>query len=308
MPFPFPLNAISFSNTNGLYGLYFFTTVHDEARSRIKKKNVKKEECIFVGKTAIIKNKVLSKSGVKYIQSLFHKKFRDEEGAFVAEGVKMAKEFLLYAPDSLRLIYALPEWIENNRGLLKGFPAEKIIEVSNIELQRISALTTPNQVLMVVQKKTQLPVDASQQGIMLMLDDIQDPGNMGTIIRTADWFGVNRILCGTGCADMYNPKVLQATMGSIIRVNIQYCNLMEWYSMNDQIPMYGCTLSGTSVYDFRTPATCIIVMGNESKGIRPELLSRCAAQITIPRMGGAESLNASVATGVVLSAILQKKQ
>lgn len=286
--------------------MYFLTTVQDEANRRIKKKNVKKEECIFVGETDIIKNKVLSKSGVKYIQSLYHKKFRDEEGLFIVEGVKIAKEFLLYTPSNLHMVYALPEWIENNAKLLRGISAEKISAVSNAELQRISQLTTPNQVLIILRKKTQQPVNSSDKGIILMLDDIQDPGNMGTIIRTADWFGINRILCGAGCADLYNPKVLQATMGSIIRVNIQYTNLVDWCSQNDDIPLYGCTLSGTSVYQFNVPDTCIIVMGNESKGIRPELLSKCAAQITIPRIGGAESLNASVAAGIVLSTILQK--
>lgn len=250
---------------------------------------------------------MLSKSGVKYIQSLYHKKFRDEEGFFIVEGVKIAKEFLLYSADSLHQVFALKEWINNNSILLKNISSEKIFEVSTAELQRISSLTTPNQVLIIVRKKPQQPVSASEKGIILMLDDIQDPGNMGTIIRTADWFGINRILCGRGCADIFNPKVLQATMGSIIRVNVQYTDLGEWCSQNDKIPLYCCTLSGTSVYQFNIPDTCIIAMGNESKGIRPELLSLCTAQITIPRIGGAESLNASVATGIVLSAILQHK-
>ena len=287
--------------------MYFLTTVQDEASRRIKKKKVKREECIFVGETDINKDKVLSKSGVKYIQSLYHKKFRDQEGVFVAEGVKMVKEFLQYAADLLHQLYALPEWVENNAMLLEHFPPEKIFEISNAELQRISSLTTPNQVLAIVQKKPQQPVIPSGKETILMLDDIQDPGNMGTIIRTADWFGINSILCGPGCADMYNAKVLQSTMGSIIRVNIQYTNLTDWHAKHDHIPIYGCTLSGTSVYEFRAAAGCIILIGNESKGIRPELLSRCTAQITIPRLGGAESLNASVATGIVLSAITQKR-
>ncbi|MBN8858355.1 MAG: RNA methyltransferase [Sphingobacteriales bacterium] len=250
---------------------------------------------------------MLSKSGVKYIQSLYHKKFRDEEGLFVAEGVKIVKEFLLHAADLLQRLYAIPEWIENNAMLLGQFPPDKLFEISNTELQRISSLATPNQVLAIVQKKAQQPVAPSGKEIILMLDDIQDPGNLGTIIRTADWFGINSILCGPGCADMYNAKVLQSTMGSIIRVNMQYTNLTDWHAKHDHIPIYGCTLSGTSVYEFRGDAGCIILVGNESKGIRPELLSRCTAQITIPRQGGAESLNASVATGIVLSAIMQHR-
>jgi TrmH family RNA methyltransferase len=250
---------------------------------------------------------VLSKSGVKYIQSLYHKKFRDEEDLFVAEGVKTVKEFLLHAADLLHRLYALPEWIESNMILLEHISPEKIFQISNAELQRISSLATPNQVLAVMQKKPQQPVTPSGKETILMLDDIQDPGNMGTIIRTADWFGINSILCGPGCADMYNAKVLQSTMGSIIRVNMQYTNLTDWHEKHDHIPIYGCTLSGTSVYEFRAETGCIILVGNESKGIRPELLSRCAAQITIPRLGGAESLNASVATGIVLSVIMQKR-
>lgn len=247
---------------------------------------------------------MLSKSGVKYIQSLYHKKFRDEEDLFIAEGVKMVKEFLLHAVDLLERLYAIPEWIENNATLMGYIPPEKIFEISNAELQRISSLTTPNQVLAIMKKKPQHPVIPSGNETILMLDDIQDPGNMGTIIRTADWFGINSILCGPGCADMYNAKVLQSTMGSIIRVNVQYTNLADWHVKYDHIPVYGCTLSGTSVYEFKAEAGCIILIGNESKGIRSELLSRCTARITIPRLGGAESLNASVATGIVLAALI----
>lgn len=227
---------------------------------------------------------------------------------FVAEGVKIVKEFVLHAADLLHRLYALPAWIADNAALLDNLPPEKIFEVSDAELQRISSLTTPNQVLAIVQKKPQQPVVPSGKGIILMLDDIQDPGNLGTIIRTADWFGINNILCGPGCADMYNAKVLQSTMGSIIRVNLQYTSLTDWQREHDHIPVYGCTLSGTSVYDFRTDAGCIILIGNESKGIRPELLSRCTAQITVPRVGGAESLNASVATGIVLSALIRNRR
>lgn len=300
------LISISFLKTKGLYGLYFFTTVHEETRSKIKKKYKKKEGRIFVGKTDINCNKVLSKSRVKYIQSLFHKKFRNLEGRFIIEGPKIINEFLLKTPEAICEIYATAEWLKNNNILPSSLAQEKITIITADDLHKISSLPTPNQVLAIVQKPETAFPDISAHENIIMLDEIQDPGNMGTIIRIADWFGITKIICSISCADMYNSKVIQSTMGSILRVHVLYTDLVEWCKKHSHIPVYAATLHGRSLYETTAFEHGVILMGNESKGIKPELLALSTSQITIPRIGAAESLNAAVATGIILSHFTQK--
>ncbi|MBX3253766.1 MAG: RNA methyltransferase [Chitinophagaceae bacterium] len=243
---------------------------------------------------------MLSKSRVKYIQSLYHKKFRDEANSYVIEGPKVVAEFLRESPRNIQEIYGVKTWLNNNRHLLTEAVQDITTIVEEHELQKISSLSAPNQVLAVVTKN--IPEAFSPNGkLSLMLDNIQDPGNFGTIIRIADWFGIKTIICSEDCVDMYNPKVIQSTMGSILRTNITCHNLEQFCSAHTGINIYGATLSGQSLYTFPLPVTGILLIGNESKGIRRELLSFCTSQVTIPRFGNAESLNAAVATGIILS-------
>ena len=240
---------------------------------------------------------MLSQTIVKYIQRLAHKKFRDEEGVFIAEGPKVVDE-LLHSDIKCKSVYATEQWFQENRDWLKRIPAETV-GISDIELEKISQLQTPNNVLAVFYKKEEEPINL-QNNISVMLDDIQDPGNLGTIIRTADWFGAANIICSKECVDCYNSKVVQATMGSLARINIIYTTLEEFLK-NAAVPVFAATLAGENIFEFEKKSEGIILIGNESKGIRKELIDLAYKQITIPKMGNAESLNAAVACGIVLS-------
>lgn len=244
---------------------------------------------------------MLVKSKLKYIQSLGQKKPRDEAGAFIAEGPKLVKELLESAPDAIEEIYALKEWIEENKKLLTK---NTVVEISDQELERISQLSTPNKVLAVIKKiSTDEPIFTKEK-ITLALDTIQDPGNLGTIIRTADWFGVEQIVCSKDCADVYNPKVVQATMGSIARAKIFYVDLGKWLAQQKDVRIYAAVLEGQDVTAMKKINEGIILIGNESKGISNEILKLANVKITIPKKGKAESLNAAVAAGVVLGCLL----
>lgn len=244
---------------------------------------------------------MLTKKIVKYIQSLSHKKLRDEAVAFVAEGPKVVAELLSAPSAHCRMICAEKEWIGQNEYLLGKVPADQVFEIDHHWLERISLLKTPNQVVAVFDKFSSPAKPVLQNKISLMLDDIQDPGNLGTIIRNADWFGIDNIICSRICADCYNPKVVQATMGSLARVNVFYEDLHSFINENLSIPVYGAALSGKSVYELEELKEGIFLFGNESKGIHEEILNLCKARITIPRFGNAESLNAAVAAGIILA-------
>ena len=241
---------------------------------------------------------MLTKNQVKYIQSLGQKKARDGEGVFIAEGPKTVEEFLK-APDThIRQIFALKKWADANRE--KAVHTE-LVEIDEADLERISQQKTPNQVLAVVSKYKANEMPDIKNKITLALDTIQDPGNMGTIIRIADWFGVKNIICSKDSADIYNPKVVQSTMGSLARVNIMYADLAGWLSVNQSVPVYVTALAGTSVNSIGKLKEGIIIIGNESKGVSETIAHTAANIISIPRGGGAESLNAAVATGIILS-------
>jgi TrmH family RNA methyltransferase len=241
---------------------------------------------------------MLVKSQVKYIQSLSHKKLRDSEGVFVAEGPKLINE-LLSAELPLQQLYAVKEWITGQNQQLAG----SITEITPSELERISLLQTPNQVLGIFKKPVFSAGRPVRNTLSLMLDTIQDPGNLGTIIRCADWFGISRIFCSPGCADAYNPKVVQATMGSIARVQVVYGELTAILQQEPELPTYAAVLNGTDLRKQPAIKEGIIIIGNESKGISDEVLALSRNRITIPRHGQAESLNAAVATGIILSHI-----
>ncbi len=243
---------------------------------------------------------MITKLQVKYIQSLGQKKFRDEAGLFVAEGPKIINELLAAQPASLHTLYATEDWLHAHTAISKNIPATAITVVKDAELERISFLQTPHEVLAICKKPA--AVARSMTGsVSLILDGIQDPGNMGTLIRTADWFGIRQIVCSTDCADAFAPKVVQSTMGSIMRVQLLYTDLLELAGKYPQLPLYAAALNGKPLNDMLPLKEGGIVIGNESKGIHPALLQRCQHHVTIPRIGGAESLNAAVAAGIILS-------
>lgn len=246
---------------------------------------------------------MLSKTYTKYIQSLHHKKFRDAEDVFIAEGSKVVMELLQSVVFSCEQIVGLDNWLDQNEAIIRKYYAGPLQVVEEFELAKVSTLSAPNQVLAIFKKLPKVTI-AAKGKVSLALDTIQDPGNLGTIIRIADWFGIQSIICSEQCADMYNAKVVQSTMGSLGRVHIEYTNLSRWLKRNDTIKMYAAALNGKKVSDLKGLKEGIIVIGNESKGISEEIMQLCTERITIPKTGAAESLNAAVATGIILSHIL----
>ncbi|HUR64839.1 MAG TPA: RNA methyltransferase [Chitinophagaceae bacterium] len=241
---------------------------------------------------------MLVKSKLKYIQTLGQKKFRQEERTFIAEGPKIVTELLQAKKEAIREIFALKEWIEENTVWVKQV---NCTEISEQELERISQLSTPNKVLALVQQFEEDKVMITKDSITLVLDGIQDPGNLGTIIRIADWFGIGQVICSEDSTELYNPKVVQATMGSIARVNVCYTALHSWLAEQKDVPIYTAMLGGVDITEMERITEGIIIIGNESKGISPALLNRANTRITIPKKGNAESLNAAVAAGIILS-------
>lgn len=240
---------------------------------------------------------MITKNEIKYIQSLSLKKQRDIEKVFVVEGVKLVEEFL-NSNFIIKKIYATAEWQQKN-------PEIQASLVTEDELKKISNLTTPNKVLALVQNKhiEAIPKE-NLKGWILCLDGIQDPGNLGSIIRIADWFGIKNIICSKLTADWRNSKVLQSTMGSILRVNLVYTMLDEWL-VNAKLPIYSAVLNGENMHKIQFPKEGILVIGNEGNGISNSILAMNTKTISIPQFGNAESLNAAVATGILVSHIIK---
>lgn len=242
---------------------------------------------------------MFSKSTIKYIQSLQHKKFRDEEGVFVAEGPKLVNELLAGGIFTCKNIYALPGWPETLAKDKKNIYESLTTLIKDFELEKISSLSRPNGVLAVFEQKKVITSPVIKNKISLVLDDIQDPGNLGTIIRIADWFGIDNIICSLKTADMYNSKVVQSTMASLQRINVVYTDVEAW--LQDQpVKKYAAALSGRPLKNFTSIPEAILIIGNESKGISDRIMTMADEKINIPRIGHAESLNAAVATGVIL--------
>jgi TrmH family RNA methyltransferase len=242
---------------------------------------------------------MINNSELKYIQSFAHKKHWAEETVFIVEGPKMLEE-LLASNWVIRKIMALPDWIQS-----QGYLPAEVVEVDDLMLERLSLQQTPNKVIALVEKKKESAVIEFNNTSTLLLDGIQDPGNLGTIIRTADWFGIKQIVVSVDTAGMYNPKVIQSTMGSCFRVNIYSMELDELLASNQKstnpLPVYGAILSGRSIHSIQLEMANFILIGNESKGIRENLMPFISDPISIPRIGEAESLNAAVAAGIILS-------
>jgi TrmH family RNA methyltransferase len=239
---------------------------------------------------------MISKNEVKYIRSLGQQKGRDESGTFLAEGTKLVRDLIIACPEYIQKVFAVDTFTRANEDLLKNITTEKIDDDT---LQRISLLSTPNQVLAVIRKFETNMADLSSKGWVLALDGIQDPGNLGTMIRTADWFGVSHIVCSLDCVDLYNPKVVQSSMGSIARVQVHRTDLKEWLS-NYKGNIYGAFMEGETVSQIALPADGVMVIGREGSGIRNDIRELITHPVTIPGYGQAESLNAAVATGILL--------
>ena len=261
---------------------------------------------------------MISKNKIKYIRSLELKKNRNKEGKFVAEGFKVVDDLLALQPADL--IVATLEWLHG-----KHLAAQtEVIEVTEEELKKVSFLQHPQQVLAVFRQDTGCNKQDSNnsqeeaeeknfgfskintQELSLALDGVQDPGNLGTIIRIADWFGITHIYCSQDTADVYNPKVVQATMGSIARVKVEYGNLLALVeSLPADVPVYGTLLDGDNIYQQQLENRGLIVMGNEGKGISPALAKKVNRRLLIPNFpegrATADSLNVAIATAITCS-------
>ena len=240
---------------------------------------------------------MISKSQAKFIKSLQLKKYRKQEQCFVVDGEKGVGEVLL-SDFSIELLVATESYYQRKYDELSQVKAS-LVTVSDVQLAQLSSFQTNESVIAVVkQKPNQIP-DLGMQEFALVLDDVRDPGNLGSIIRSADWFGIRKIFASEQTTDFYNPKVINATMGSFTRVQIGYGNLVEQISKL-KVPIYGTFMDGTDVHVTSFAETGLIVIGNEASGISPSIQELVTHRITIPGKPGAESLNAAVATGIVL--------
>ncbi|MBS1743926.1 MAG: RNA methyltransferase [Bacteroidetes bacterium] len=246
---------------------------------------------------------MFSKSTIKYIQSLQHKKFRDEYNVFVAEGPKLVTELLLSNDFSVKAVFALQSWVDGLDAAIVASMQPCLTIIKDFELEKIAHYTTANNVVAVFGKRKPVSSISCKNKTTLVLDDIQDPGNFGTIIRTADWFGIENIICSANTVDMYNPKVVQSTMASLGRVNVVYTDILQWLQENKGIKKFAATLNGKPLKEMSSTKECIIIIGNESKGISKDVIESADEKITIPKLGKAESLNAAVAAAIILYAV-----
>lgn len=241
---------------------------------------------------------MLSKNKIKYIRSLELKKNRKEERAFVAEGHKLVGDLLGHF--SCKLLVATRSWMDVHPQVV----ADEVIEVTQEELTRASLQKTPQDVLAIFEQPDYpMNPEVISQSLCLALDDVQDPGNLGTIIRVADWFGIEHIFCSLGTVDVYNPKTIQATMGALARVKLHYCNLPSLIASLGDVPVYGTFLDGKNIYGEDLGTYGLIVMGNEGKGVSQEVADMVNKRLYIPnyppQRETSESLNVAMATGIV---------
>lgn len=236
---------------------------------------------------------MVSKNQIKLITSLQQKKYRKQEQLFFVEGVKVVQE-LLHSNFELKDLFTTKQDFHK-------VPKNKVHIISEAELKKISALTTPNTCLAVF--KIPKAKEMIEKGLIVVLDDVRDPGNLGTIIRLCDWFGIETLFCSEESVDIYNPKVVQATMGSISRVNVVYGNL-EAFLSKTKLPIFGAFMDGKNIYKEKLPKNGIIIMGNEANGISSSVEKLVSERIAIPRFGNlqvTESLNVATATAIILS-------
>lgn len=245
---------------------------------------------------------MISKNQIKHIQSLHSKKNREAEGLFIIEGIKLVTEFIGQQKFALKEVFATAEYISNQQSILETHQIN-YSEISLEELKKISLQTTPNQVLAIVKECQQnIKTNDLISSTTLFLDDIRDPGNLGTIIRIADWFGIHQVICSPSCTELYNPKTLQASMGAVLRVNVITQNFDELLPKLKDVPIYGALLEGKNIYTSELKHGLIII-GNEANGISNSIKQHITHSITIPAAtnNGSESLNAANACAIICS-------
>lgn len=249
---------------------------------------------------------MLSKNTVKKITSLSQKKYRQREGLFVAEGIKVISELLnshfeldaLYVEENAAFAKRVPDLLQ---GELRSQPENLFITTTSRDLAKVSFLKTSQSALAIF--KIPSPAEIKSSGLTVVLDDVRDPGNLGTIIRLCDWFGIEQLICSRETVDCYNPKVVQATMGSLTRVSVIYTDL-ENYLSQEKRPIFGTFMDGNNLYVSQLPSEGVIIMGNEANGISEVVAERVSHRIAIPRFGNTqvtESLNVATATAIFLS-------
>jgi TrmH family RNA methyltransferase len=248
---------------------------------------------------------MLTKQDKKLIRSLAIKKYRDREGLFVVEGEKSVGEFVA-SGFGVRKVYHTSQY--------RNFPDRHTdrVQITMSEMQQITNLKTASPVLAIVEiPSTEIHSDVPRKELVLALDGVQDPGNLGTIIRLADWFGINHVVCSPFTADVYGPKTVQATMGSLTRVKVVYSDLCIFLkSLKNDVPVCGAFLNGENIYETTLPSTGVVVMGNEGNGISPQIAASVSKKLFIPPFGNnpSESLNVAVATAIVCSEFRRRHQ
>lgn len=247
---------------------------------------------------------MLSKAQISLINSLQQKKFRTHHRLFIVEGIKSVLEFL-NSSYKVQRIFCTSEAAAKLGNLHQKI---KLEEVSEVEFNKITVLKNPQGALALVEIPEENQInDTNLSGkYSLVLDDVQDPGNLGTIIRTAEWFGITNIICSFGTVDVYNPKVVQATMGSLARVQVSYTDIEKFISMTT-LTSYGAQLNGQSIYKTNFEPEGLIIMGNEGNGIRDSIIPLIDKSVTIPRIGKAESLNVAIAATIFCSELSRQK-
>ena len=250
---------------------------------------------------------MISKSFEKYINSLRQKKYREERQRFIAEGEKVCTEFLKEGWNVEHLI-ATPGWMDKNPVPAKKY-TKVLSEASDREMKRISAFVSSSPVMLIAEiPERDQDEKKINSHLHLALDNIQDPGNLGTIIRIADWFGIGNVFCSEDCADAFNPKTVQATMGSLARVKVFETNLPELFQRFNKLTVFGTFPDGENLFEISPAKKGFILIGNEAHGISPFLEKFIQKKLSIPRIGEAESLNAAVAAGIVCAWMKRETQ
>lgn len=251
---------------------------------------------------------MLSKNQVKEIQLLHQKKQRDRQKLFIVEGLKAVAEVIETKPELFVAVYGINSFISANKKQLSASKT-KIHEVSQVELEKLSLQQTPNSALAVCRyfESEKFDFDFTRH-FSLYLDGINDPGNFGTILRLADWFGISTIFCSSSSCDIYNPKVIQASMGAFLRVKVVYKNLRELIDEEKIKTVYGAVLNGKNIYE-ETLKNGLIVIGNEARGISAENINNITQPIRIPahKNNGSESLNAAMAASIIVAEFFRNK-
>jgi TrmH family RNA methyltransferase len=245
---------------------------------------------------------MISKTNIRLVKGLQDKKQRQKYNQFVVEGEKSITE-LLTSNYKILKIFAFKSWIEENIGKMD---TSICIEVDEQEMKQISIHLAPPRVLVILEIPNPYVLEINN-GFVLALDEIQDPGNLGTIIRIADWYGIKQIICSKGCTDVYAPKCINSTMGSFFRVNVFYGDILEYASQSD-LPLLVSTFDGQNIHKGNLPKSGILVIGNEGHGIHPNIIKASNYQVTIPKFGNAESLNAGVSAAVLLDNLIHAAQ